>query len=179
MAVFESRYARAFADVVLEMKLDPDSTVQQLRDFVALLDSAPELRGIWENPSVPGEQKRNLLDAIAARIGAARPLRNFIAVLMDHHRIAALPQIARQFEMELNQRLGRVKVEIASARALSQAEIDAVKMQVARLTGKQVTASSSIDAGLIGGVVVKLGSTVYDGSVRGQLQRLKEELSAE
>jgi F-type H+-transporting ATPase subunit delta len=121
MSVF-SRYARAFADVVVEKKLHPRKVEDELAAFVRIVESAPALRTIWENPSVEARQKHAVLDKIIARIGGSRLLRNFIAVLIDHRRAAALPEIARQFELELNERLGLADAEVTSARELSDSE---------------------------------------------------------
>ena len=177
MAAVTSRYARAFAEVVIEQKLDSGKTVEQVRSLVELFGSSPELRAVWENPAVPAEQKHGLLDAIAKRTGVSRQVRNFLAVLIDRGRIADLPQIGRQFEAELDRALGLVEAEVSSARDLGDDEKRALEAQLARVTGRKVRARYLRDAGLLGGAVVKVGSTIYDGSVKGQLRRLKEELS--
>ncbi len=178
MASVNSRYARAFADVVFDLKLNANTVVQQVRSVVDVVNSSVELRRVWENPAIPAEQKRGLLDAIVARLGVLKPVRNFVAVLIDHHRIAALPEIARQFEVELNNRLGFTEAEIKSSRELSDEEKSALEAQVMRLTGKRVRATYATDRALLGGAVVKLGSTIYDGSVKGQLEKIKQELSS-
>jgi F-type H+-transporting ATPase subunit delta len=177
MSVF-SRYARAFVDVVIAKKLDPRQAEGELAAAVEIMQSAPALRTIWENPSVEARQKHALLDQIVKRIGGSRMLRNFIAVLIDHRRVAALPEIARQFELELNERLGLADAEVTSAHALSEPEKRALESRVSELTGKKVRARYSTDSRVLGGAVVKVGSTIYDGSIRGQLEKLKQELSA-
>jgi F-type H+-transporting ATPase subunit delta len=179
MAAVTSRYARAFVDVVFDSKLGAAQTTQQLRAIVALTDETAELRNIWSNPAVPPEQKRSLLDAIVARLGASRPVRNFIAVLIDHHRVNALKIIVQQFETELNTRLGVAEAAVTSSRELSEAQRKELEEQIEKLTGKRVSAQYGVDKSLLGGAIVQVGSTVYDGSVRGQLQKLKEQLSAE
>ena len=105
-------------------------------------------------------------------------LRNFVAVILDHHRSAQLPEIAQQFQEELNQRLGLAEADVTSARELSAEERRRLETQIKSVTGKSVTARYATDAGLLGGALVRVGSTVYDGSVRGQLERLKEQLIA-
>ena len=177
MSVF-SRYARAFTDVVIDKKLDPRKVEEELGAFVSLLESAPVLRTVWENPSVEARQKHAVLDQIIARIGASRMLRNFIAVLIDHRRVAALPEIARQFEMDINERLGLADAEVTSVRELSASEKRALEMRVGEVTGKKVRARYKTDRNVLGGAVVKVGSTIYDGSLRGQLEKLKQELSS-
>jgi F-type H+-transporting ATPase subunit delta len=179
MAAVASRYARAFADVVLDGKLDPKQVTEQLGEIVELYRSNLDLRRVWESPAIPAEQKRKLLDAIIERSAMLHPLRNFVAVLIDHGRISEVEQIARQFQTELNHRLGIVEAEITSARPLEEAESRELLAEVSRVTGKQVSARYKIDPSLIGGAAIRVGSTVYDGSVRGQLQKMKEQLSGE
>jgi F-type H+-transporting ATPase subunit delta len=179
MADVHSRYARAFVDVVYDQKLDGATLIAQLCSLVDLVKSSADLRHVWENPAIPAEQKRNLLDAIVARENVARQVRNLLAVLIDHRRIAALPEIARQIQLEMDRRLGLAEAEITSARSLDDAERADMELQLQRLTGKKVRAHYTLDAKLLGGAVVRLGSTIYDGSVRGQLRRMKEQLVAE
>jgi F-type H+-transporting ATPase subunit delta len=177
MSVF-SRYARAFADVVVAKKLDPRKVEDELGAFVRIVESVPVLRTVWENPSVEAQQKRAVLDQIIARINGSRLLRNFVAVLIDHRRVAALPEIARQFELDLNERLGLADAEITSARELNDPEKRALERRVGEVTGKKVRARYKTDVKVLGGAVVKVGSTIYDGSIRGQLEKLKQELSS-
>ncbi|HEY5163153.1 MAG TPA: ATP synthase F1 subunit delta [Terriglobales bacterium] len=179
MAEVHSRYARALVDVVADLKLDGAAVLAQLRLLVELLKSSVELRRVWENPAIPAGQKRKLLDAIVARENVAKPVRNFVAVLIDNRRIAALPEIAKQVELEMDRRLGLAEAEVTSARELSPEERRDLEAQMVRLTGKNVRAHYATDGKLLGGAVVRLGSTIYDGSVRGQLHRMKERLSAE
>ena len=177
MAAVASRYAKALVDVVLERQIDGAMAVQQVNDIVAAVNESSELRNVWESPAVTAEQKRAVLDAIVARCGTLRPIRNFFAVLIDHGRIPMVEQIARQFESELNTELGFVEAGITSSRQLSADEKQGLETQVAQLTGKQVRAKYATNPELLGGAVVRVGSTIYDGSVRGQLQKLKEQLA--
>ncbi len=179
MSAVASRYARAFADVVLEAKLDPKQVTEQLAGIVALYGSTPDLRRAWESPAIPAEQKRKLLDAIMQKSGMLRPVRNFIAVLIDHGRIRQIEHIARQFQTELNHRLGIIEAEVTSARPLPESESRELLAEMERVTGKRVSAQYKIDPSMIGGAAIRVGSTIYDGSVRGQLQKIKEQLSAE
>jgi F-type H+-transporting ATPase subunit delta len=177
MASVTSRYSRAFADVVIDLKLDPNQARTELRSIVELLQQSIELQRVWDNPAIPHDQKLRVLDGIAQRAGLVTPVRNFIAVIIEHRRIRLLPQIAKQFEAELNERLGFIDAEITSARELSPQERQALEQQVARMTGRTVRAQYATDSNVIGGAVVKVGSTVYDGTVRGQLQRIREQLA--
>jgi len=178
VASVASTYARAFADVVLDTRLDAARAVGGLRQISALVAESIELRRVWENPAVPAEQKRRLLDAIVQREGIDKPVRNLVAVLIDHRRIPFLSRIVEQLEKELDARLGFAEAQISSARELSAAEKRALEDQVEKTTGKKVRAQYGLDASLLGGAVVRVGSTIYDGSVKGQLERIKEAISS-
>lgn len=176
MAAIASRYARAFAEVVIDQRLDPDHASAELNAVAALLKSSPELRTVLANPSVAHKQKLGLLDAIVSRLHASKPLRNFMAVLIDHRRIPQAIEIAEKFREELNQRLGIAEAQVRSARELTPEEKRLLEQEMARITGKTVRASYSRDDELLGGAVVRIGSTIYDGSIRGQLRKIKENL---
>jgi F-type H+-transporting ATPase subunit delta len=178
MASVTSTYARALADVVFDQRLDPGKTVREAQSVFQLVASSNQLREVWEAPSIPAEQKRALLDAIVARVGLSRPLRNFMAVLIDHRRIKFLEPIVMEFEQELNRRLGFVEAQIVSARELDPAERNTLEAQVEKLTGHKVRARYAQDGSILGGAVVKIGSTIYDGSVKGQLERIREAISS-
>ena len=177
MAAIASRYARALVEVVIEQKIDAAVAVQQVQEMVTAVAGSNDLRMVWESPAVPAEQKRALLDAMAGHSGTLRPIRNFFAILIDHGRIPMLAQIARQFETELNNQLGFVEADITSSRKLSPEEMQGLESQVERMTGKKVRARYGTNSELLGGAMVRVGSTIYDGSVRGQLQKLKEQLA--
>ena len=169
-----STYARAFADVVVDLHLDASRAIAGLRRIAALLAESIELRRVWENPAVPAEQKRGLLDAIVRREGIEPQVRNLVAVLIDHRRLHFLARIVEQLEKELDARMGFADAEITSARELGDTEKSALEAQVAKTTGKKVRARYGLDPSLLGGAMVRVGSTLYDGSVRGQLERIKE-----
>lgn len=176
MASLTGRYARAFAEVTAEHKLAPDIMVAELEQMAALVDGSHELRNVWANPAVEHSQKIALLDAILERAGANRLLRNFLAVLIDHKRIAHIGEIAAQFKQQLDERMGIAEARVSSARKLSQAERKSLEKELAGVTGKTVRATYAEEAGLLGGAVVRIGSTIYDGSVRGRLEKIKEEI---
>jgi F-type H+-transporting ATPase subunit delta len=178
MASVASTYARAFADVVLGSHLDADRSTAELRMIAGLLAESPELRRVWENPAIPAEQKRRVLDVIAERDGISKQVRNLVAVLIDHRRVHFLEPIIRQLEKELDARLGIAEADITSARALGDGEKREFETQVGKLTGKKVRARYGQDASLLGGAMVRIGSTIYDGSVKGQLERLREAISS-
>jgi F-type H+-transporting ATPase subunit delta len=178
MASVTNIYARAFAEVVFDRDLDPGKTLQEAKSLAQLVAGSKELREVWETPSIPAEQKRGVLDAIIAREGISRPVRNFMAVLIDHRRVQFIEPIVKLFEQELNRRLGFTEAEITSARELSEAERKALEAQVEKLTRRKVRAQYSRDESILGGAIVRVGSTVYDGSVKGQLERIREQLAS-
>src|SRR5215469_11262891 len=178
MATVASTYARAFADVVFDARLDAAKAVAGLRQIVSLFGESAELRRVWENPAVPVEQKRRLLDVIVQREGIEKPVRNLVAVLMDHRRLPFLPRIVEQLEKELDARLGLAEAQISSARPLGEAEKRSLEAQLSKTTGKKIRATYGLDASLLGGAVVRIGSTIYDGSVKGQLEKIKEAISS-
>jgi F-type H+-transporting ATPase subunit delta len=170
-------YARALADVVFELHLDPAKTLLETQSFAELVAGSEELRKVWETPSISAGQKKAVLDAITAREGTSRPVRNFVAVLIDHQRIPFLGLIIEQFEKELNSRLGFIEVDITSARDLDAPERSALESQVENLTSRKVKATYTRDESLLGGAIVRVGSTIYDGSVKGSLERIKAAIS--
>ena len=119
MSVVTGRYARALADAVFNQKVDALKTAAALHGLEALLESSHELRVVWDNPSVSAEQKRAVLDAIAAKAKLPKLLRNFVAVLIDHRRVMQLREIVREFEAEINERLDLAEAEVTTARELS------------------------------------------------------------
>jgi F-type H+-transporting ATPase subunit delta len=178
LASVASTYARAFADVVLDEHLDAGRAVGGLRLIAGLFAEHLELRRVWENPAVPAEQKRKLLDAIVQREGIDKPVRNLVAVLIDHRRVQFVRPIVEQLEKELDARLGFAEAHISSARELGDAEKRGLETQIEKNTGKKVRARYALDASLLGGAVVRVGSTIYDGSVKGQLEKIKEAISS-
>ena len=177
MASFVSVYARALTDVVIDRRLDANRIASELQSISGVLQESSELRTIWDSPSVAWEQKLNVLDAIARRIGLLPQIRNFVAVLIDNRRIHAFDEIAKQAIAQINNELGLADAEIVSARDLTAEEKRKLESQVKKVTGKTLRVSYAIDSKVIGGALVKVGSTVYDGSVRGQLQKIREHLT--
>ena len=177
METVTNTYARALADVVIDRKLDAAKTLAEVQSIAALVASSKDLKEVWEAPSIAPDQKRKLLDAIVAKSGTSNEVRNLIALLIDKRRINFLAAIVKQFEQDLNQRLGFAVAEITSARDLSDQERRTLESEVEKLTGKKVRAKYAKDATILGGTVVRIGSTIYDGSVKGQLEKMREQLS--
>ena len=176
MAAVAGRYARAFAEVAAEHKMDPDKTIAELEQISALFAQSQELHNVFLNPAVPHEQKIGLLDAIMQKMGGNKWLRNFLAVLIQHRRIGQISEIARLFREQLDQRMGIADAQVNSARELTASEKKMLEAQLAGVTRKKIRASYAEEPALLGGAVVRIGSTVYDGSVRGQLLKIKEQI---
>jgi F-type H+-transporting ATPase subunit delta len=178
MAAFVSRYAGAFLDVVTAAKLDTAAIDRQLSDFLATLEASPELQVFFANPAIGARQKVAILDKLNAQLGLQKELRNLLAVLIDNDRIGQVREVASAYRAELQERQGIRPAEIVTARELSSEERDTLVAHVGELAGTRIAPSFKLDTSIMGGTVVRIGSTVYDGSVRGRLERLKEALIA-
>jgi|SRR5580658_6715850 F-type H+-transporting ATPase subunit delta len=176
MASFVARYANAFLDVVTAERLDTAAIAVEFDDFLATWNGSHELREFFLNPAIPTVQKVEFLDKLNAKLGLRRELRNLLAVLIDNDRIAGVSEVAAAYRVLLQQQLGIQQAEIVSARELGADERDALVAEIGKLAGSRVEASFKLDAAILGGTVVRIGSTVYDGSVRGRLDRLRESL---
>lgn len=177
MAAIALPYARAFADVVFEDRLNAQDVQRQLDSFVATWWESDDLREVFLDPSIPVEQKVAVLDKLNARLGMGTQARNFFAVLIQHDRMNVLDDVLAEYRKVVNERLGISEVRVTSARPLEAEERRGIEQKVAALTGTQVHATYQEDRSLLGGVVVRIGSTVYDGSVKGRLDRLREQLA--
>ena len=178
MAAFVARYASAFADVVTTAKLDTAAIDQKLTDFLATWKGSPELRDFLENPAIAVNDKVAILDKLNAKLGMQKELRNLIAVLISNNRIANVAEVAEGYRRLLQEQMGIRPAEIVTARELDAKERDGLLAEVAKLAGGKVEASFKLDASILGGTVVRIGSTVYDGSLRGRLDRLRDALIA-
>lgn len=179
MAVVDLRYARALDEVVIAQKLSRDAVKSQLNDFLGTLGQSAELREVLENPSLEADQKLRLLDALAARVGMDRTVRNFVAVIVDHLRLGELAQIVEAYLQIADKDNGVAEAEITSARPLDDMGRRALEASIVQLTGDtSVRAVYKEDPALLGGAVIRVGSTVYDGSVRGQLEQMKQRMIA-
>jgi F-type H+-transporting ATPase subunit delta len=176
MSVLSLRYAHAFAAVAASSHLDVAAAQQQLSDFSGTLAGSHDLHEVLMNPSIPSEQKLKVLDAIAGRIGMFPQVRNFIAVIIDHQRLAELDEILTEYHAVADETAGMAEAEITSALPLNDQDRAELEAQVAKLAGGRVRTTYLQDATLLGGAVVRIGSTVYDGSIRAQLQQLKQKL---
>ncbi|MGA3045596.1 MAG: ATP synthase F1 subunit delta [Terracidiphilus sp.] len=178
MAAFVSRYASAFLDVITAAKLDTAAIDRQFSDFLGTWNGSPELRSFFTNPAIPALQKVGFLDTLNKKLGLPKELRNLIAVLIDNDRIGAVAEVAQTYRKLLQDQLGIRQAEIVTARELTEPERTSLVVEIGKLAGSKIEASFKLDASILGGTVVRIGSTVYDGSVRGRLDRLKEALAA-
>jgi F-type H+-transporting ATPase subunit delta len=179
MAAVDFRYARALSAVVADQNLDTVGIQAQLNDFVSTLDSSAELREVLENPSIPEQQKLGLLDALASRMMLGKVVRNFIAVVARHQRLHELREMVSDYSALTDEAAHIAEAEVVSAQPLSEASRKLLEEQIARLAGgRKVRATYQEDPLLLGGAIIRIGSSVYDGSVRAQLHQLKQRLIA-
>jgi len=171
-------YAGALADVALTSGR-AEALRGEVRAFAELAAGSADLRNFLESPAVSREAKQDLLGKLVGRMGASGELRNFLYVLVDHHRTGLLPEIAREFETTILNRLGVAEASITSARELSAPQKQKLAGTLESVTGKKIEARYAVDPTLVGGLVVRIGSTVYDGSVRAQLVRMAARLTQE
>jgi F-type H+-transporting ATPase subunit delta len=132
-----------------------------------------------QTPAVPTSRKRAVIGKLADRLGFSRIVRNFLFVLLDHKRFAQLSEIREAFERQIDEYLGFVQADVASAEPLDAREVADLEAELTRLSGKQIRPQFSVDPALIGGVVARVGSTVYDGSIRGQLEQMRRHFAKE
>jgi F-type H+-transporting ATPase subunit delta len=179
MSAIDSRYARALADVAMEKKLDGDKLAGELQSLSQALAVSAELRAVLETPSVLVSQKLKVLDAVVARAAASPVARNLLAVLVQNRRVAALGEITHQFQVEMDARRGYSEADITSWRELGDDEKKSLTSSLEAATGKKIRSRYRTDESILGGARIRVGTTIWDGSVRGQLRKLKEQLSAE
>lgn len=179
MSAFTSQYARALADIVMSDRLDTKDVDRQLTDVLATLGNSKELRVVFGNPSIPLESKLKVLDAIAPRIGILKQIRNFLAVLLQNDRIHAFESILMEYRGDINVRLHIGEAVVSSVRELNAEEKSKIEARASALAGVQIRAIYKQDPTLLGGIVLRIGDTIYDGSVRGRLEELREKLIAD
>jgi F-type H+-transporting ATPase subunit delta len=172
-----NRYARALAEVVGRIG-DYRQVLRELQDFAAAYRESADLREVLLTPAVSLDVKRGLLLAILQRLGASQLTINFLRVLLDNYRIALLDEVIAAYRRTAHDRLGISEVKIASAADLTPAAQEAIRARFAELTHKQVEIEFHLEPALLGGIIAQIRSTVYDGSVRGQLDRLRQQLMA-
>jgi F-type H+-transporting ATPase subunit delta len=177
-----NRYARALVDVVMApgSPLKPEDAVTQLRAVDAIFQESAELRNAMLTPAIQNSRKRAVLAKLIEEAGGGSPLiRNFTYVLIDHRRIGIIAEIREAFELQVDERLGFARAEVTSAVPLDHHLGANLESELSRLTGKRMRLRFDVDPALLGGVVARIGSTVYDGSVRGELRQLAKKLAGQ
>lgn len=169
------RYASALADVVAKTG-DTNNIQTELRQWETMIVSNPELLEVFNNPSIQQENKEKVLESLIERAQPTKTTANFLRVLLKNGRLTDIAQINEKFSSVLEERSGFVSARIISARPLSAAQQSEIQANLEKMTGKRVSPSFTMDETIIGGVVTRIGSTVYDGSVKTQLENLKQQM---
>lgn len=178
MKAAAQRYATVLADIALEQGA-AEPVKKSLSEFAGLAEQSADLRNFLASPAVPRSAKQGVIEKIAARIGASKIVRNFLLVLSDNRRTALLRDIVEAFDAVVLDRMGVAEAQVTSTAELSAGQKEELTAALERMTGKKVRARYTSDPALMGGAVVRIGSTIYDGSVREQLNRLRDRLASE
>lgn len=169
-----STYAEALFQAARERD-EIDETLENLKEFVNALHESEELREFYYGPQIPETQKRQAIDGLTEGMGTS--IRNFLKVLLDNDRVELLEEVVPPFEERVREHQGKVEVELTTAVELSEEEIDRVKDRLGKiLDGREVELETNIDENLVGGAVLRVGERRIDGSVRGQLQALRQKM---
>jgi F-type H+-transporting ATPase subunit delta len=166
------------ADIALAQGV-AEPAAKQLHEFGAAYAESTELRTSLASPAVNIEAKHAVIEKIVARLGASKIIRNFLFVLADHRRTQLIPEVIAAFDQVVRQWQGVAEAEISSAMELSAAQKKEMSATLARLTGKKIEAKYALDPALLGGAVVRIGDTIYDGSLRSRLNEMRARLAAE
>ena len=169
------RYAEALADVAIERN-QVEQIDNDLRVFVEMMRGSRELHDLFANPIVSQTNKARVLDVLIARTRPGRMTANLFRTMLNHYRLHHLDVVYEQFRREINERQGKVLAEVTTAHAVNPADQERLSRELTAITGKQVEFEFRTDPAIIGGVVTRIGSVVYDGSIRTQLQEIKHRL---
>ncbi|HST53338.1 MAG TPA: ATP synthase F1 subunit delta [Pyrinomonadaceae bacterium] len=172
------RYAVALADVVTAHG-ESQKVREELSAWAEMMRENPQLHDIFRHPTIPYEQKRGVLGELVSRSRVSPTTENFLQVLLQNQRLADLVEINQQFENELDRRAGVVNAHVTTARPLPPQAQEALRARLSKMTGNMVRLQFEVDDALIGGVVTRIGSTLYDGSVRSRLQQMKQRMIGE
>lgn len=174
--VIARRYALALADVTMQRR-DTAQVQKEVQTWAAMIAENDALREVMGNPTVPAEKKRKLLSTLIDRTKVGNTTANFLQVLQTNGRLTELPAISEKYNQVLEERAGIVTAQVTTAYPLAAENQENLRRQLSTMTGKQVRLQFDTDKELIGGLVTRIGSTVYDGSVRSQLQQVKERMT--
>jgi len=170
------RYARAVMQLA-EQTGNLDAIARDLRTFAAAMKESAELVSLLTNPAIRRADRRKVVDALLHRVLAQPQTKNLMALLLDGERMSSLPAISRELDTMIEAKAGRVTAEVVSARPLDPSQLSQITAALEKLSGKKVAVTKREDTALLGGVVAKVGDTVYDGSLRTQLLNLRDELT--
>ena len=175
-----SRYARALSDVVFAdgSGVDPDAVLGEVRGFSKTLDSSRALRDVLASPAVAMQRKRAVIDKLAAEMGLSKTTRNFLLVICRHGRFGMLDAIINAFQAAIDQRRGIAPAQITFAVEPDADQRAQFESTVSAITGKKARLEYRVDPAILGGAILRVGSSVYDGSVAGQLRRIGAKLAA-
>ncbi len=172
------RYAAALADVVVPQG-EQRAIQDELSAWELIIHSNAQLQEVFANPTIPYDQKRAVLRELINRTRIRPSTANFLQTLLKNQRVTALREINNRLAQVLDERAGIVAAHVTTARPIAEEARKALSEKLAALTGKKVRLSFATDDELIGGMVTRVGSTVYDGSIRGQLKRLEQALAGQ
>jgi F-type H+-transporting ATPase subunit delta len=170
-----TRYAKALLEIAAA-ESDPARVEQDLAGLVSAMTTHAELRQALTSPTVPAQARRGIVRSLVAQAGVAAPLPKLLDLLAERGRLELLPEILQAYRERLLAHQNIVQAEVASAAPLAPETFQQLSHRLSALTGKQVQLAATVDAALIGGLVARVGSTVYDGSVRTQLEKMKQQL---
>lgn len=176
IAALSNRYARALADVIFA-RGETQTVFDELTAFRKSVDDCADLREVIVNPTIPQAKKEALLAALTTRMKLGQITVNFLNLLLRNQRLAYLDQILAALASEIDNRNGVVAAAVTTSKAVGDAERDALRTRLENATGKKVRLTFDTDPELIGGVVTRIGSRIYDGSIRSQLDRFRGQLS--
>jgi F-type H+-transporting ATPase subunit delta len=169
-----STYAQALFEAALEQD-ELEETLEDLKEFVNALHESEELREFYYGPQIPESQKRQAIDALTEEMSTS--IRNFLKVLIDNDRTEILEDIVPRFEDLVREHQGKVEVELTTAIELSEEKLDEVKDRLGHiLHGREVELETNVNPNLVGGAIFRVGERMIDGSVRGQLQSLRDKM---
>jgi F-type H+-transporting ATPase subunit delta len=173
-----ARYARALFDVALK-ESDVTQVQQDLTAVVSTITENAELARVLASHTVPELARRNIIVSIGEKLGVAVPVGKLLGLLAERRRLELLPDIAAVYTERLHAHRNVLQAEVSTAAPLSAEAAQSLEASLSSVTGKQVTMHVSVDPTLLGGVVARVGSTVYDGSVRTQLKKMRDQLVAQ
>jgi F-type H+-transporting ATPase subunit delta len=170
-----ARYAKALLDVAIK-ESDPERAEQELTAFVDLVQQHPDLQRALANPVVSAADKRAVVQQILVRLQPTSPAGKLVLLLAARGRLALLPDLLEVYRERLMEHRNVLRAEVTTAVALSPDRAAQLQQRLAAATGRIVTMTTKVDTSIIGGVVTRIGSTVYDGSVATQLAKVKDRL---